>query len=81
MVLVFFKEKTWVSSERDEMHKSIWKRAGKQLLLLIELSVINLDLMSEQRKPMKEFKERREHWEKRGRRDRPMKMLLQEVLH
>lgn len=44
------------------MHKSIWKKAGKQLLvLLIELSVINLDLMSEQRKPMKEFKERREH--------------------
>lgn len=27
-------------------------------MLLIELSIINLDLVSEQRKPMEEFKER-----------------------
>lgn len=35
LVLVFFKEKTWVSSERDEIRKSIWKTAGKQLLVLL----------------------------------------------
>lgn len=49
-------------------------------MLLIELSIINLDLVSEQRKPMEEFKER-EHWEKKGRKDRSVKMLLQEVCH
>lgn len=62
--------------------KAVYENIGKYLLVLLKgLRVINLDLMSEQRKPIKRFKERREHWEKRGRKDRSKKMLLEEVLH
>lgn len=53
------------------MQESIWKKAGKELLeLLKDFSVINLDSISDQRKPKKAFKERREHWNKGGRKDR-----------
>lgn len=38
--------------------------------LLKDFNVINLDSISDQRKPKKAFKERREHWNKGGRKDR-----------